>query len=813
MREVLQDVAYAWRVFRRAPAVAGSAVLSIAVTVGLGAVVFTAAEAVLLKPLPYQRPQDLVQLSSVGRLAPWVSWSDMQDVARRARSFSSVGVYHYALLNLKGTGGSLPEALYGLYVSASLFPTLGVTPMIGRNILPEEDQPGRNHEIVLSYGLWKRLFGGDRNVIGRSLTANGYEYRIIAVMPAGFDFPLRLATTVRTPSPYMEFWAPIGQDAAHDERRNTSYGAVARLRAGVSEAEADQELASIAKVLGAEYPRSNQDRPIRLVRLVKRTLSGPRASLGVLMAAAVLFLLIGCSNVANLLLARSLARRHELAVRSALGASRWRILRQLMTESCVLAAAGGVLGYLLAFGAWRALPAVVPQNVPRLAEAAVDWRVFLFALAAAIGNGVLFGIAPAWDGAGVEAGEGLRGTGGRGWTSGVRDRARTAIVIAEVAFTVVLVVAGVQLGYAFVHLMSGGVGFEPKGLLASIIVPQGPEYQNAGHWEAFYRRLVDRARALPGVESAGVVDALPFSGENNGAYVRTDDMPASVAKDREIAEYDLVSAEYLQTLGVRLLRGRWFTRAEEDRAPDAVLIDERAARTFFSGRDPVGRRICVNCTEGQAPDWKRVIGVVSSIRHASLDAAPDAEIYAAGGALTAAQFLVLRVRGRATDLVTPLRELVTGIDPAVPVYLSAEMTALIGDSVQDRRFLVLLLALTAMLALLLAAGGLYGVVSYTASMRTREIGVRMALGASRGDVRSLVLLDAMGMTAGGVAIGVAGAIAATRVLSGMLAGLGPAGAGSVIFGAGIVTVTAAAASLIPARRAMRVDPMVALRHE
>ncbi len=813
MTEVLRDAVYAMRVFRRAPAVAASAVLSIAVTVGLGAVVFTAVEAVLLKPLPYERPRELVQLSSGGRLAPWVSWSDMQDVARGEGSFSSAGVYHYALLNLRGSGGSLPEALYGLYVSASLFPTLGVTPMIGRNILPEEDQPGRNHEIILSYGLWKRLFGGDRHVVGRSLTANGYEYRIIGVMPAGFDFPLRMATTVRTPSPYMEFWAPLGQDAAHDDRRNTPYGAVARLRPGVSVAGAAQELASISRVLAQRYPRSNQDREIRLAPLVKQTLSGPRAALGVLMAAAVLFMLIGCSNVANLLLARSLARRHELAVRSALGASRWRILRQLLTESCVLAAAGGVLGYLLALAAWRVLPAVAPQNVPRLAEAAVDWRVFLFALAAAVGNGVLFGIAPAWDGAGVEAGGGFRAAGGRGSTGAMRKRARTGIVIAEVAFTVVLVVAGSQLGYAFVRLMAGGVGFEPKGLLASIIVPQGQEYQNPGHWQAFYRRLIDRARTLPGVVSAGVVDALPFSGENNGAYVRTDEMPASGGKERETAEYDLVSAEYLQTLGVRLLRGRWFTRDEEERAPDVVLVDERAAKAFFAGRDPVGRRICVNCADGQAPDWRRVIGVVSSIRHASLDRAADPEIYAAGGALKAAQFLVLRVRGRATDLVSPLRKLVAGIDPAVPVYLSAEMTALIGDSVQDRRFLMLLLALTATLALLLAAGGLYGVVSYTASMRTREIGVRMALGASRGDVRRLVLLDAMGMAAAGVAMGVAGAIVATRVLSGMLAGLSSAGLGGVIFGAGSVSVTAAGASLIPARRAMRVDPMVALRHE
>ena len=812
MASLLRDLRHAVRLFRRTPMVTLIAILSLALTIGITAVVFTALKAVVLNPMPYARPEDLVMLSSAGLSGRWVSWSDIQDVARRNRSFQALGTYHYSLLNLRGDGSTPPQALYGLRVSASLFPALGVSPMIGRNILPEEDQPGRNAEMILSYGLWRQRFGADPNILGRTLTANGIDYRIIGVMPPGFDFPLRLATTVRTPAPYMQFWSPEGVDPSKDDRRNTGFGAVARLRPHVTEEQAQQDLASIARALEHEYPLSNKDRHIDVFSLDGYTLGRSRPALMLLMAAAALFMLIGCSNVANLLLARAVGRRREIGVRLALGAAHSRILRQLMTESLLLALAGGACAWTLAMTAWHLLPAMVPQNIPRLISAGVDSRVFAFTLGVALLNGLLFGLFPALRTRGDPA-DAFRESGGRGSAGPGRNRLRFGIVIAEIAVTVVLVVAGVRITSAFAKMMRGGVGFEPRHLLASIIVPQGPVY--TAHPErtaALWQRLIEGARTLPGVESAAAVDALPFSGENYGAYVGTADSAVVSHTDENIAECDHVSADYLKTLGVGLVEGRRFTRADESN-PAVAVIDENAARHFFPGRDPIGGRLCINCAAGQPPDWKQVVGVVHPIHHFSIEAPPEPEIYIAGDSLAHAQFLVLRVRGRAMDLAGPVRRMVAAADPSVPVYLSSEMTSLIGDSVADRRFVMAALAITAMLALALAMAGVYGVVSWAASQRTREIGIRVALGATRGGIQRLILGEGLAIAGLGLAIGTAAAILITRLLRGALAGLDSADAGSVLLAAVIVAVAATLATLVPARRATRVDPINALRHE
>ena len=813
----MNDFRHALRLFRRTPALTFVSVLSLALTIGTTAVVFTAFKAVLLNPLPYSRPEELLLLSSGGAAAHWVSWSDMQDVARRNRSFQSVATYHYSLLNLKGDGSNPPQALYGLRVSANLFRTLGVAPLIGRDILPQEDQPGRNHQIILSYGLWKSRFAADANVLGRTLSGNGIDYTVIGVMPPGFDFPLRLATTVRTPAPYMEFWTPEGQDPAKDDRNGTGFAAIARLRPGVTPGQAVQDLGSIARDLEREYPRSNKDRRIDALPLEPYTLGNSRPALLILMAAAALFMLIGCSNVANLLLSLSVARRREIGMRLALGAPRARIVRQLMSESAVLALAGGVCAWMLTEVAWTLLPAIVPQNIPRLITASVDWRVFAFTLAVALANGMLFGIVPALRATYHVSADALRESGGRGSIGPGRNRMRFGIVSAEIALTLVLVVAGVQLASAFVRTMRRGVGFEPDHVLASIIVPLGPQYtgNNGSDPDArsvFWRKVLDGARQLPGVESAGAVDALPFSGQNHGAYAGTADRAYASHTSENVAEFDKVSANYLQTMGVQLLAGRWLTDADENN-PVPAIIDQNAAQRFFPGRDPLGQRICIDCTAGEPPNWKQVVGVVSAIHHHSLEAASEPQIYSAEGALRNAQFLVMQVRGRTFDVAAPLRRMVAGIDAGVPIYLSEDMAGLIADSVGEGRFVMAGLAITALLALMLAAAGVYSVVSWAASQRTREIGIRVALGPTRSDIEALIVGEGLKMVATGVGIGIIGALAITRLLHGLLEELNATDPLSIAVASGAVTLIALLATFVPARRATRLDPMAALRQE
>ena len=807
-----RDFRHALGLLAHTPAVTLVAVLSLAITIGLTGVVFTALKTVLLDPLPYKDPGDLIELRSEGLIANWVNAADMDDVRKRNRTLESLGTYHYALFNLKGDSGNLPQGLYGLYVSADLFPTLGVAPMLGRNILPEETEPGREREVILSYGLWVRRFASDRDIIGRTLVANGRGYTIVGVMPPGFGFPLRLATTVRPPSPYMEFWAPLTSDLIKADRHSTSYGAVARLKPGVNRLRAEQDLASIAKSLAHEYPLTNKNREVHAVSLTARTYGSARPALWILMSAAAMFLLIGCANVANLLLARSVARKREIALRLALGASPARIARQFIAESMVLAAAGGIGGCMLAAISWRLLPAIIPTSIPRLDHAHVDWTVIAVTLAVAVANGLIFGIVPALS-ASHDPANALRESGARGSVGPGRNRLRSVLVVAEIAITVVLVITGGLLMASFARLLRNDLGFEPDHLLASIIVPQGDAFNSRENWSRFYRRVLEGARALPGVESAGIVNALPFSGESSGASVRSDGAGESKPGDGNNAEFDRTSSTYLRTMGIRLLKGRWFVEQDEAASSDAAIIDENAARCFWPGQDPIGKRICMDCGEGRTPSWKRVIGVVNSTKHYALDAPAGMQVYVAASASEYSQFLVLRTRGRAMDLAEPLRRMVATLDPNVPVFLSAEMSTFIGDSVSDRRFTMALLAITGILALLLAAAGVYAVVSYVTSQRTQEIGVRMALGATRGNVAGMVVREGMTTAGAGVAIGLAAALMLNRVLRGVLAGLGNNDAATIAIAVILVTATAAAACFLPARRATRIDPIAILRND
>jgi putative ABC transport system permease protein len=800
---IWSDVRVALRLLRRAPGVTVIAVLSTALSIGALAAVFTAVRAVLLEPLPYAHPDQLVIFDGNYRNAPeaqgdWVFKREAQEILRRSRTLEGAGFWRNAVFDLGGDANTPPEALYGLQMTASVLPALGVTPLLGRNIAKSEE-PDTGAEMILSYGLWMRRFRGDRGVVGRTVTVNGRACRIIGVMGPEFNFPLR-REAVRTPQPYVEFWAPMSI-----EKRSPQDGLqmVARLKPGSTLAEAQQDVRAISEALAREFPESDGNRILRISRLRDRAIGPAGKALWLLMGAAGMFLLIGCANVASLLLARGLGRQREIAIRVALGASGGRIVRQLLTEGCVLAVLGGVAGYAVAVASWWILPAMAPRTIPRLADAQADWRVLAFALGAAVLNGLLFGLAPA-----VRASRGGE-LGARGAATARRDWLRADLIAAEVAITVTLVITGGRLLGSFLALLRIDPGFTQDRVLAAVVLPQPDRYREPAARSLVYRRFLEAARTIPGVVSAGTVDALPFSGENDGGFLTTKTEDIANRKWQMVAEVDTIGGDYLATMGARLEEGRWF----HDEEKDTAIVTEMTARKLWPGESALGKRVCVSCTPEQPDNWKRVVGITSNMRHLGLEGEAEGSIFLAANAMRRGQFLVIRTERPAGEYQQALRRAVASVEPQQPVLLSASMQTLVSDSLAARRFLMLLLAATGCLALALSAAGIYGVTAYTTSRRTQEIGIRMALGATPRNVHALVFRQGFATVAVGLAIGFGITAAAERALQAWLPGLTGGGAGDLWLAIAIVVSAAALACWIPSRRATLVDPMTALRVE
>jgi predicted permease len=807
----VNDIRLAFRLFRRNPPTTAIALVSIALSVAATAVVFVAIKSVLITPLPYRHPERLVQIrTEFGNtvhpsIVDFGFWNDAQEIARRSRTLASIAVYSNVIFDLAGDGSTPSEALYGLNVSANLFPTLGVKPMLGRSILPEEDVPEHANEMILSYELWVRRFNSDRNIVGRNVQVDGHDCLVIGVMPPEFNFPLRRAAA-RTPSPYVEFWTPIRRQPVHPEE---AIGIVARLREGASLHDAQEDLAAISTEMTREFPATNRGRTLRLGLLRERMLGSAAKSLWLLLGAACVFLLIGCANVANLLLARGVARQREIAIRIAVGARNRDVLRQLLTESCVLALLGGIGGYTLTAAAWKVLPALAPVSIPRLAAARADWPVLLFALAVAMLNGILFCMAPALRAAFTHPST-IRES-RAGVVAGKHDRLRSSLVISEVALAVTLVVIGAQLTGKFIALLRTDPGFDADHLVAAVVAPL--RQRTHERWRLAYQLFLDAGRAIPGVTNAGTVDALPFSGENLGGFIATTDAQAMQPSTQVVAEIDDVSDDYLQTMGVHMTQGRWFNAGDMRESSTAAIISDAAARRLWPGQSPIGKRICVDCTPEKPNDWKQVVGVVSTVRHRSMEGAPDLNVYLSAGALEKAIFLVVRTDRPFVGFDNAIRRAIAAVDPNQPVFITASMRTFISDSIADRRFIMTLLAITAALALLMSAAGVYGVVSYATSRRTQEIGLRMALGASRGNVHRLIFRQGFTAVFAGLVIGIGLTMVLLRVLRGMVAGLEVSNGATLLISITVVALAAVIACWLPARRAAKVDPMVALRYE
>jgi putative ABC transport system permease protein len=802
MENLMQDIRYALRMLRKSPGFTAVAVIMLAFGVGGTSAVFSVVNSILLRPLPYRNSERLVTVAHSYpkmNLMASISAPAFFDYRDQTTVFESAALFSYTNRNLTGQGE--PERLGGLRVSASYFPTLGVEAALGRIFLPEDEQAGHHRVVILSCGLWQRRFGSDPAVLGRTLTLDGESYTVVGVMPTSLYGEI-------------EIWVPIALTPRELALRQWNHlSMIARLKPGVDLQQARAEMNTIADRLRQQYPQlySRDSWGIAVKSLHEETVGEIRRPLLVLLFAVGFVLLIVCANVANLLLARAARRRRELAVRAALGAGYWRLIRQLLTESVLLAVLGGALGLLLSLWSVELLVAVNRPNIPRWQEIGVDGRVLAFNLAISLLTSVVFGLAPALHSSNIELTTALKEGGRSSVTSLGGFGLRNLLVISEVALALVLLVGAGLLLRSFARLLEVNLGFRPKNLLTMQVSLPDSKYGTPEQRRAFYKQALEQIKALPGVESAGAVSNLPLSGYATSGGFKFEGRVAS-AEQSPFADLRSVSSEYLQAMRIPLLRGRYFNERDRTGAPDVVIIDEILAQRYFPDEDPIGKRVAV-----ESPQWREIVGVVGPIKYKGLDVDYQGQLY-----FPHAQDpwrgmyrmnLVVRTAAEPMSFVSAVRGAMQRVDKNQPVYRIMTMEQLVADSISQRRLSMFLLGLFASLAMLLAAVGLYGTLAYSVAEWTHEIGIRMALGAQRENIFKLVVGQAMILTATGVAFGLAAAFALSRLISGLLFGVAPTDPGTFAAVPLLLTAVALMACYVPARRATKVDPMVALRYE
>ena len=803
------DLRYALRTLRNNPGFAAVTILTLALGIGANTAIFSVINAVLLRPLPFGTPNQLCviteSLPSVPMVGP--SYQNFQDFRDRAKSFSAMSATRITTLTLTGAGE--PERLPAQMISASMFPLLGVSATMGRTFAPEEDRAGGPQVVLLSYGFWRRHFAGSADVLDKSITLDNKSYTIIGVLPA--DYQLLVPSDVYVP---FEPWAKTLPD---DRNWHPGITAVGRLRTGVTMAQAQSEMKIIAGNLAQEYPIYDTGMGADVTSMRDRLVSNVRPALLVMLAAVGLVLLIACGNIANLLLARATGRRQEIAVRTAMGASRSRIVRQLLTESSLLALVGAAAGVLLAWGSIAWLLRLGGTALPNVSPVTVDSRVLLFAAALAVLSGVLFGLAPAFQTASIDLRNALNEA-TRGATSSRAQRhVRSALIVAEVGLALFLLVGAGLLLRSFERLASQLPGFRPENLLVADIPLSQNAYPNSVERMEFFDRLLEKLRAAPGVRTVGAATTLPVAGTGSAIHFNIEGRAPKSPHDYVIIGYCPVTAGYLETLGVPLLRGRFVTQSDTEKAPYVAVINQAAVRQYFPDVDPIGRRIQLGAIPDASVPWMEVVGIVGDLKQ-DLARDPKAEMYVPvrqGDSLLPvfAVSVVMRTERDPLGEASALRSVVRDINPNQPVVRVRTMEENISGSVGMPRFRATLLAIFAGAALVLAVVGLYGLMVYTVNQRVHEIGIRVALGADRGDVLRMVIAQGLKLAIAGVLVGVLSSLALGRMLSGFLYGVSPTDPMTILGVAALLIFVTLLASYLPAKRATRVDPMVALRYE
>ena len=795
MATLLHDVRYAVRLLRARPGFAAVAILTLALGVGATTAIFSVVHAVLLSPLPFRDADRLVNIHIVGHEGATVPLPDADFVAWRSQNRTADAVAIFDTDGATLTGDGPPERVAAAWTSDRFFDVLGARPLLGRVLQEGDDRPGAPRTAVISHTLWTRRFHGDPSVIGRAIALNGRSYTIIGVMPPGFRFP-------EFPDTDVDLWRVLTIDPP--TRRGPFYSTgIARLKPGVHLEELRANL---------DYPGPT-DWVLTAIPLQESLVGNVRPILYALLGAVALLLLIATANVANLLLARAAARDREIAVRGALGAGRGRIAAQLVTESLVLAILGGGAGLIVAAWGTRALLAIAPEGIPRLAEVGMNTTVFAFAFAVSAACGVLFGVAPALRASRTALVETLK-DGGRGGAGIGRRRAQRLLVVSEIALALMLSVGAGLMIRSFAALQRVSPGFEPSHLLTFRVSLPGVQYDTAAKVEGFYSSLVQRLEALAGVRAAGLTVSLPPHLLSMTDNFMTEGMTLPPNQAAPVGPLLFVSERYFTALGTPLVRGRFFTERDDRDAPAVVIINDALARQYFRGQDPVGKRLKNGGPERPDNQWMTIVGVVGDVNYSGLDTAPAPTVYFPfRQTADTGQYVVVRTAGDPRTLASAAREIVAALDKDLPVANLHTMDDLMAASVAAPRFRTTLVAIFAAVGLLLAAIGIYGVMSYAVTERTHEIGVRAALGAGRADVLRLVLGETLLLAALGVGVGVAGALATTQTIRALLFHVEPTDSSTFVAIALILVATALIASYIPARRALRVDPMVALRYE
>src|SRR4051812_26199258 len=802
---MIADLRYALRMLAKSPAFTFVAILTLGLAIGANTAIFSVVNAVLLRPLPYPQAEQLVRVFGTQPTLPEApsSPANFLEWQTENQAFEHIATYIGKGFNLTGT--DKPERVIGARVSSDLFQLLRVQPVLGRDFTAEEDRDGAERVVILSYDFWQHRFAGDPNAIRQTIKLSDQTYTIVGVMPRGFAFP----------STRAQVWTPVAFNSAERATRDTNFiDVVARLKPGVSLQQAQANMTAVAQSQTQRYPQTNVGIGVKLVSFQEQMVGNVRPMLVVLLGAVGFVLLIACANVANLLLARAAARNREMAIRGALGASRSRVVRLLLTESVLLAIVGGALGIILAIWSLDLLVSLKPANLPRLAEIGVNRIALLFTAAVSIFTGVLFGLVPAWQVSKTDLNEGLKES-GRGSDAPRRQRMRSLLVISEVALSLVLLVGAGLMIRSFARLLAVDPGFKPDHVLTAFVSLPVAKYQTREEQVAFYDRLLERLRNVPGVSAAGVVTDIPLYGGGSTGF-DVEGRPPAPPGQRAMTDYRISSPDYFSAMGMRMVKGRAFTPHDTEDAPGVVIINETMVARYFPGEDPIGKRLDMS---GDPKDPREIVGVVSDVRNYGVDAEVKPEVYvplfqSSPGylsSISSALTVIVRSTVDPTAFGQTVREQVQALDKDQPVSEIKTMEWYLADSMAQRRFNMLLLGTFAGLALILAAVGIYGVIAYTVTQRTHEMGIRIALGARGADILRLVFSNAMATTITGIVVGLGAAFALTRLLRSLLYQV--TATDPVVFATIplLLLTVAAIATYLPARRAMKVDPITALR--